>query len=144
MINGVNNKVLFPIFFEGQVPLPGYRPFEKSKEEDSTKFDKSEEIAKKEEEKVIKDLLDLSKNKEESKQVITISQESEEEKKEEEKKQPIPSVYEIIHKRLEEEKEDLPMAYGIKAIKEALNVPAETVEILLRKLGLLSEIDILA
>lgn len=147
MINGVNKVPLYPIFFENQVPVRPNAPFEDKKEKE-TPPNKLEGSDSKEAEKVPQDLLksDKSDQEELEKAKEATPQEVVEEKKkkeEEEKKVPIPSLMEIIKDKIEAEKESKPMAYSVKALRKAIEIPQQSVDILLRKLGLYN-IDFLA
>lgn len=138
MINEVKIP-LYPIFFENQVPEAPKTPFEDKKEISPNNL---EDSASKEAEKAPKYLFksDKSNQREPDKAKEVTSQEVTEEEKEkkekEEKKTPIPSLMEILKERTEAEKERKPMAYSIKVIRKALEIPQQSVEILLKKLGL--------
>ncbi|MDI6785302.1 MAG: hypothetical protein QMD92_01195 [bacterium] len=144
MINGVNSVPLYPIFFNNQVPVPDKAPFEDTEEKESL-ADITDNFGPKEPKEVTTSLIDSNENKQKELEKIKkeTPREVVEEKEKKEKKDPIPSLMEIIESRLEEEKEEKPMAYSVKTIRKAMEIPQQSVEILLRKLGLYKKIDLL-
>lgn len=145
MINGVNSLPLYPIFFDNQVSIP--KTFPEDIEEKESPPDTLSDFGPKKAEEVTKSLIDAVKAiKEEEKEETEKTKEETvaEEKVEKEEKEPMPTVMEIIEDKLKAEKGREPMAYSVGALKKAMEIPQESIEILLRKLGLYKKVDLLA